>query len=132
MTLSSPVEHSLHSSIPLQNVLVGESDDVIPPPATLYLQMGKRTVKRIPDAVLLGALVVISTELLQVDLYHFFAAEISCTFILFFVLRVFVFKNHSSFHIPLFSFYPFNCESLSSYSTIHFNSTSARSVYETQ
>lgn len=65
VTLSSPVEHSLHSSIPLQNVLVGESDDVIPPPATLYLQMGKRTVKRIPDAVLLGALVVISTELLQ-------------------------------------------------------------------
>ena len=103
MTLSSPVEHSLHSSIPLQNVLVGESDDIIPPPATLYLQMGKRTVKRIPDAVLSGALVVISTELLQVDLYHFFAAEISCTFILFFAFTcVCIQKSFLFSYISLF------------------------------
>jgi hypothetical protein len=36
-----------------------------PPPAVLYLQMGKRAVKKIPDGALLGLLVVISTELLQ-------------------------------------------------------------------
>ena len=41
------------------------SDQTPPPPAVLYLQMGKRAVKRVPDGALLGLLVLISTELLQ-------------------------------------------------------------------
>ena len=39
-----------------------------PPPAVLYLQLGKKAVKKIPDNALLGMLVLITTELLQRDL----------------------------------------------------------------
>ena len=67
-SLSSPDSHMYMplSSLTLEeSQVLGENEDKPPTPAVLYLQMGKRAVKKVPDSALLGMLVVISTELLQ-------------------------------------------------------------------
>lgn len=63
VALSSPPDE-----LPLSAYLSNDmnvSSDQTPSAAVLYLQMGKRAIKRVPDGALLGMLVLISTELLQ-------------------------------------------------------------------
>ena len=69
---SYPLELDTLQPVFPENILLDENVETIPPPAALYLQLGKRAVKKLPDAVLLGSLVIISTELLQVGIYTFF------------------------------------------------------------
>ena len=73
--LSPPMEVTPLSSVQLENAISNEyttRKKRNPIPSTLYLQMGKKAVKKIPDAVLLGSLVMISTELLQVNTLNVF------------------------------------------------------------
>ena len=54
-----------NGSIETEIINKDHSLDEPPPPAVLYLQLGRRAIKKVPNGVLLGAIVLASTELLQ-------------------------------------------------------------------